>query len=664
MRDRSPAARDPPLPREIRCRRPAPALGWPFMCGFVGILNFDGEKVDHDVLRRMTAALAHRGPDDEAVYLRANAGLGFRRLSIIDLSPAARQPMANEDRSVHLVFNGEIYNHADLRAELEAAGHRFRSKSDGEVILHGYEQWGEAVVGRLNGMFAFAVLDGKQDLVLVARDRFGIKPLYYHLSPERMIFASEIKGILASERVKAEADDKAIVEYLTFQNVVSERTFFRGVRLMSPGYLAVVRLKGPSTEFRRWWDADFSAELTPKELREEECALALRGILRDAIERQLMSDVPLGTYLSGGMDSGTLTAVASRAIPHLMTFTAGFDVRRATGLEAGFDERAAAEAMSSHFGTEQYEMVIQATDMPRVLPRLVWHMEVPRLGMSYPNFLISRLASRFVKVALSGAGGDELFGGYPWRYPGGSRARTIEGFVDAAFPAWQRVVPAERADEAYGPRLAEARRAAPPRERLVELLQNAPRFELWSPLNQALYFEMKTFLHGLLVLGDALSMAHSLEERVPFLDHALVDYALRVPAAYKYDAALETGAADAQGRRETSMGKRVLRRAMEGLVPEEILQRKKQGFSAPEKSWYRGPNEGYVRDLLLAPRTLDRGLLRPEFVRAVVGEHSSGEKNHRLLLWSLLCLEHWHRIFVDGEAPAEVAVAPAGRGRP
>ncbi len=634
------------------------------MCGFVGVVQFRDEKVEHDLLRRMTAALAHRGPDDEAVFLQGPVGLGFRRLSIIDLSRSARQPMANEDRSLHLVFNGEIYNHLSLRAELEELGHRFRSRTDGEVILHGYEAWGEAVVPRLDGMFAFALYDSPRDTLFAARDRYGIKPLYHCVTADRLVIASEVKGILAGGWLQAEPDDKALVEYLTFQNVWSDRTFFRGVRLLPPGHSMTVRRKVPETSFRRWWDAEFSGELSPGEIGEEDCAGALRERLHDAVERQLMSEVPLGSYLSGGMDSCSIVALAGRSIPHLMTFTAGFDVSQATGNESTFDERDGAETMSSAFGTEQYEVVVQATDLPRILPQIVWDLETPRLGMSYPNYMVARLASRFVRVALSGTGGDEVLGGYPWRYPPAAGPRTVEAFAEAVYPLWQRIIPEDAVAEAFSPRLLEARRAAPPRERILDIVKNAPHFELWSPLNQALYFEMKTFLHGLLMVGDALSMANSLEERVPFLDHALVDFSLRIPSIYKYDAAAERAMPDAQGRIETREGKRLLRRAMTGTLPDAIVKRPKQGFSAPEKSWYRGSNQAFVRDTVLSERALGRGLLRPEFVRRTVEEHTSGAKNHRLLIWSLLNLEFWHRIFLEGETPQQFALPPRGRGRP
>lgn len=593
------------------------------MCGIAGIFHLDGRPAQAEPLHRMCEALAHRGPDGEAVIVDGPMGLGHRRLAIIDLSPAAGQPMAGDDGRTWITYNGEIYNFKELRAQYAAEGDRFCSQSDTEVLLHAYAREGLKCVHRLNGIFAFGLWDGRARRLVLARDRFGVKPLYYRIEPDRLIFASEIKAILAVMKGERRVCLEALNEYFTFQNVFSNLTLFDGIRILLPGHFLVVENGQIAT--RPYWDLVFS----PEEEDESKLVHRVREAFEAAVVRQLVSDVPLGSYLSGGMDSASIVAVASRWIQRLATFTGGFDLSSVSGLEQAFDERADAERVASTFGTEHYEMVLHAGDMAWALPRLVWHLEDLRVGMSYQNYYIARLASRFVKVVLAGVGGDEVFAGYPWRYGPIADCWDEEEFEERYYQTWCRLVPDQERSKFLTLEVSRQVDLSAPRESFRAVLLPAKG---WHPLDKALYFDTKTFLHGLLVVEDKLAMAHALEARVPFLDHELVSVACRIPARYKLVG---------------ESGKVILKRALADLLPQPILSKLKQGFSPPDQSWYRGPTLGYVQEVLLSPRTLDRGYIEPAYVRRVVEDHVSGRVNHRLLLWSLLCFEWWNRIFMD-----------------
>ncbi|HET8776824.1 MAG TPA: asparagine synthase (glutamine-hydrolyzing) [Candidatus Limnocylindria bacterium] len=630
------------------------------MCGIAGLLQLDGSQPDGWILDRMHRVMAHRGPDGIGRYLDGPVGLAHRRLSIIDLSDAAAQPMGNEDDQVLLTYNGEIYNFPELRAELEAAGHTFRSRTDSEILIHGYEEWGDAVVERANGMFAFALWDRRRQLLTVARDRYGVKPLYWYARDGVFIFASEIKAILEHPAVRREMSYEALNEYFSFQNVLSDRTLFDGIRLLPAATILTVGI-GHEVRTRTYWDYPFDRE--PLDISEAEAAEETHRLFIKAVERQLVSDVPVGAYLSGGMDSGSISMVAGHHLDRLRTFTAGFDLSSASGLELGFDERKSAEFMSSVLKTEHYEVVLHAGDMEHVLPELIWHLEDLRVGQCYPNYYVARLASRFVKVVLSGAGGDELFGGYPWRYYRGVASTDRDDYMRRYYEFWQRLVPDAEKEQLFN----DATRA-----RISDLStfdQFRSVFDRYGReiddrdgyFAASLYFELKTFLPGLLIVEDKLSMAHSLETRVPFLDNDLVDFAVRLPAHHKVRDldALPKVDENAAGKRqrfelETSEGKAVLRRAMAHIIPAEVASRTKQGFSAPDASWFRGESIDYINRLLREPDARIYEFLSPRYITSVLDEHTSGKINHRLLIWSLLSLEWWVRTFLDRSDPAPI----------
>ncbi len=637
------------------------------MCGLAGVLNYDAEPVSPVQLRRMADAVAHRGPDGEGFFTDGPLGFAHRRLAIIDLSPAGHQPMETPDGRFVLVYNGEVYNFQELRAQLEASGRQFRSRCDAEVVLHALAEWGEDALGRFNGMFALAVWDRQRRELLLARDRYGIKPLYYAEVGRTLLFGSEVKALATHPRFSADVDLEALLEYFTFQNFFTDRTLFAGVRLLPAGTLMRVRLSRSGTadvEHRRYWDFSFSEPDRPGDPREY--ADELDRLFRQAVVRQLVSDVPVGSYLSGGMDSGSITTVAARELPSLRTFTVGFDLSSASGLELGFDERAAAERISYLVGSEHYEMVLKAGDMERVMPALTWHLEEPRVGQSYPNFYAAKLASRFGKVVLSGSAGDEMFGGYPWRYYRAVTNDDFEHYVDKYYLFWQRLVPNSALRGVFAP-VWDSVKGVWTRDILRNVFSSHAE-TLTRPedyVNHSLYFEAKTFLHGLLVVDDKLSMAHGLETRVPFLDNDLVDFAQRLPVDHKLGNLAEVvrldenepGPKTTKFYEKTKDGKLLLRQVMNRYVPREVTDRPKQGFSAPDASWFRGESIDYVRRRLLAKNAAIYDYLDRTAVHELVDEHLSGRQNRRLLVWSLLAVEQWCRTFLLGLDRDEAAAA-------
>jgi asparagine synthase (glutamine-hydrolysing) len=623
------------------------------MCGIAGIFNLNGEHASPAILRKMTDAIDHRGPDGEGHYIDGFVGFGHRRLAIIDLSPAGHQPMVSADGQVVLSYNGEVYNFQELRAELEALGHQFRSRTDAEVVLNAWVEWGKGCVTRFNGMFAFAVWDKREQSLFLVRDRYGIKPLYYACWGQTLLFGSEQKAILKHPVAARELDKKALLEYFTFQNIFTDRTLLKGIKILPAAAIGQIQLGGNGSggaagaiRIQRYWDYRFREPehpVDPLEYQEE-----LDRLVRQAVSRQLVSDVELGAYLSGGMDSGTLTALAARELPYIKTFTCGFDLSSASGIELAFDERAKAEAMSALFKTEHYEMVLKAGDMERCLPEVAWHIEEPRVGQSYPNYYAARLASKFVTVVLSGAGGDELFGGYPWRYYRASVCNDFEHYIDQYFVYWQRLIEDRHIKEIFAPVWCDVKDVCTRNIfRDVFLTHDNELDRPEDYINHSLYFEAKTFLHGLMIIEDKLSMAHSLETRVPFMDNDLVDFAMRCPVNLKLNNLAEVvrinenQAGDKQGDffQKTKDGKQILRNVMRRYIPDEITNAAKQGFSAPDNSWFKGESIEFVKRNLLGTNARLYEYLDQKTVHRLVNQHLSGEQNRRLLIWSLLNFE-------------------------
>jgi len=630
------------------------------MCGIAGILKLDPrETVDEARLKRMRDVLRHRGPDGEGLWIDGPIGLGHRRLAIVDVA-GGQQPMANEDATVWITYNGEIYNHVALRPGLEAKGHRYRTRSDTETILHLYEEEGDSCVERLQGMFAFALWDGQRQRLLLARDRLGIKPLYYMVTNRELLFASEIKAILAVSPERPALNYAALPEFLAMRFLAGDETFFRGIRKLPPGHVFTWSQSGGPRR-RRYWALPTGTDDSPAGL--DKRAVDLRARLEATVRSHLMSDVPLGLFLSGGLDSTGLAALmAPMASERIKTFAVGFD--DATSNELPF-ARLAARAV----GAQHHEIVLSPDDFFGSLPRLLWHEDEP---IAFPSSIalhfVSQLARPHVKVVLTGEGADELFLGYNWyrltawneklgrRYRGwappalrrgvrrtiSSLPRALRRYASRSFLALDPGVravcyenfsvfsDAGRRSLLVDRHLGET--TDPYREQL-RCFEQAPG----STLDRMSHADLQTYLVELLMKQDQMSMAASIESRVPFLDHELVEHVVRTPVQFKI-------------RGLTT--KVILREALRDRVPREILARRKLGFPVPFGRWARERFAPLIRSTIVGPRALARGMFQRQLLERLVAEHESGIANHTDRLWLLLNLEIWQRIFLDGEDSA------------
>ncbi len=629
------------------------------MCGIAGFADTyrsdaraPRNDADFALVHRMCEVIRHRGPDDEGIHVEPGVGLGMRRLSIIDLA-TGHQPIHNEDRTVWLVFNGEIYNYRELRTELESAGHQFYTSSDTETIVHAYEHWGEAAFGRLRGMFGIALWDRPRQTLLLARDRAGIKPLHFVERHGRLFFGSEIKSLLAAGAIEREIDLEAMDHYLSFLYAPRDRSFFKGVRKLPPGHF--LRWRNGNPEIVKYWEIS-AAE--PFRGSDGEAAAALRGVLADAVRSHMVSDVPLGAFLSGGVDSSIVVGLMAEASSRpIQTFSIGFD-------EPAFDELEHARTVAAHFGTDHHEFVVRPDGLA-ILDRLVEHFDEPFADSSaIPTWYVSEIARRHVTVVLSGDGGDELFGGYD-RYlphprvaqfdrlavPG---ARTLAGALWPLLPHGARgknflrhvsrddngryldSVAFFQPDEKRGLYSSGVRQSLGLWSAEDALGAQFARFASLPAHSRMMRFDFETYLpEDVLTKVDRMSMAHSIETRVPLLDNDVIDFAATLPAALKIR----------HGRR-----KHVLKEAARTLLPPGIVDRKKQGFGIPLGVWFRGGLTDVFSDVLRSPRTRQRGYFEPSFVDRLVTEHLAGTRDHTLRLWQLMVFELWHRHYLDGAA--------------
>jgi asparagine synthase (glutamine-hydrolysing) len=624
------------------------------MCGIAGIFNFNKQPVSHQTIKTMVDVIAHRGPDGEGVYIDENMALGHRRLSILDITPKGAQPMGSHNGEWVIVFNGCIYNYLDLRIDLKSKGHEFVSTGDTEVICEGLAEYGTSFFEKMDGMFAIAAWHKPSRTLWLSRDRFGVKPLYYYQHNGVLLFASEIKAFLKHPAFKVEVNLSALNEYFTFQNVFTFNTLFAGVTMLPPANTVKVNIDTPLLH-HSWWDYNFTEP--DDKINFEEATEETERLLTKAVAKQMIADVPVGSYLSGGMDSGSLSVLASKHVDRLYTFTAGFEMSEVQGVEAGYDERIDAELTANFIKSEHYEQVLNAGDIKFVLPKLVWHLEDLRVGMSYPNYYISRLASKFVKVCLQGTGGDELYGGYPWRYYRVFQSLNQKDFFDNYYGFWQRLTNDADKEDLFQPSVLRQIRITEPRDIFERVFTFNPRLKYSTAEEQiqnSLYFEIKTFLPGLLLVGDKLAMANGLEERFPFLDNDLVNFAQKIPVKYKLGNLEMMKKVDENqfGKKSYNNfddGKNVLRKAMKDILPEKIVNRKKQGFSAPDESWYRGENAAYVKELLLGKNIACHQFIKPAFIEKTIYEHCEKRINHRLLIWSFMNFEWWCRLFLNNE---------------
>ncbi|EAY29766.1 asparagine synthase (glutamine-hydrolyzing) [Microscilla marina] len=627
------------------------------MCGIAGIFNLNREPISLQLIKKVTRELNHRGPDGEGFFVENNIALGHKRLAILDVSSRGAQPMTSKNDEWVVSFNGCIYNFLELKQELKSKGHEFISSSDTEVLVEGLAAYGSDFFKRLDGMFAVAAWNKKTKSLVLSRDRFGVKPLYYWFNGKTLVFASEIKSIIQHPNYNIDVNLSALNEYFTFQNLFRYHTMFKDVYMLPPANTVTIDAHSTFVQHMSWWDYNFNTpdeSMTFMDAKEE-----TKRLMENAVARQMIADVSVGSYLSGGMDSGSMTALASRHVNRLTTFTGGFDMSEVSGVEANYDERRDAELMANYFKTEHYEQVINAGDLKWSLPRVVWHLEDLKVGMSYPNYYISRLASKFVKVCLQGTGGDELFGGYPWRYYRVFQSLNQKEFFDNYYGFWQRLVPDKDKTSLFQPSIVQQMNLTEVRgvfERVFTFNNRLKYNTAEEHIQNSLYFEIKTFLPGLLLVGDKLSMANGLEERFPFLDNALVDFAQKIPVKHKlgnlesFKKLDENLFSDKRKvYREFNDGKNVLRKAMYDFLPDKIINRKKQGFSAPDESWYRGENAQYIKELLLNKKTLSSEFINPDYTKKIIDEHINQKVNHRLLIWSLMNFEWWCKIFLNNE---------------
>jgi len=617
------------------------------MCGIAGIVSFDARPVALDDLRAMCAAMVHRGPDEDGFYVDPHVGLGMRRLSIIDLE-TGRQPIASEDGTVWAIFNGEIYNYRELRSYLETRGHTFRTATDTETIVHLYEEEGERCVDKLRGMFAFAVWDKRARRLLLARDRLGIKPLYYTWAGQRLFFASELKALLELPEVERTVSPSSLDHLLTFLYTPPSESIVAGVRKLEPGHTLIA---SPEREIRveRYWNVKFVPERGRSVEYFEE---RLRALLEESVRLHMVSDVPLGAFLSGGIDSSSVVATMARLSPRpVKTFSVGFPDR-------DFNELGYARQVASALGTDHRELVVEPAAL-QIVEDLAWHLDEPFGDSSaIPTYLVSQLAAEEVTVVLSGDGGDELFGGYdkyvvegrerrlrflpPWgrRLFGAISARIPEGARGKRFLRHHSLAAAERyLDACTLFTLEEKRKLLQPDLFLAlggekpwhgEAARIADPNRHWLSSLQCLDLENYLPL-DILTKVDRMSMAHSLEARVPLLDHKLVEFAATIPPGLLL-------------HRGTT--KYLFKRAMRGILPDAVLERPKQGFAIPLGRWFRGKLADFARDLLLSETSRRRGIFNPRYVARLI-ERQDPEENLGLQLWTLLSFELWCKTFLD-----------------
>jgi asparagine synthase (glutamine-hydrolysing) len=624
------------------------------MCGIAGIVSATaGERIEADIIHHMCQAIKHRGPDDEGIFIKAGTGLGMRRLSIIDLA-GGHQPVFNEDRSIWVVFNGEIYNFQELRSELEKRGHRFYTHTDTEVIVHLYEDLGPDCVKKLRGMFAFALYDERRDKLFLARDRFGKKPLHYALAQGRLLFGSEIKCILAVAPQLARVNQHALLQYMYFGYIADPLTSFLPIEKLPPGHL--LEFQGGTVRVRQYWDLPEYGTHQPRS--EPECLDELEWRLAEAVRIRLISDVPLGALLSGGIDSSTVVALMARASSKpVKTFSIGFT-------HDDFNESHYARIVASRFGTEHHELVVEPNVLETV-EALTSSLEEPFGDSSMlPTYYVSRMAREHITVVLSGDGGDEIFAGYD-RYGIHVRRKAFERIPQWAWRLYRKQV------YPHLPRNMRGRKfsynvSLPWRERYVDGISFVPSFErdmpllskefrettqtagnpqelmyryfeqapAKDPISQMLYVDTKTYMVAdILTKVDRMSMATSLEVRVPLLDHLFVEWATGLPAEWKLRGGVQ---------------KYILRKLAERVgVPREAIYRRKQGFALPLVHWMRHELKDLILAVLLDPKTMQRGYFNPAGVRQLLDEHFRGRRNHSDSIWRLLMFELWHRNFLE-----------------
>ena len=621
------------------------------MCGFVGKLNFNQKKVSRGLIQRMNKKIAHRGPDDEGIYIDRNIGLGHQRLSIIDLSPAAHQPMFSEDKSVVIVFNGEIYNFQELRLKLEKRGHKFKSRSDTEVVIHLYEDYGEDCLKYLRGPFAFAIWDKKNKKLFLARDRIGKKPLKYYLTDKFIIFASELKAILEDPEVKKEPDFEAIYHYLSFQYVPAPQTGFKNINKLPPAHYLICQ--NGKVKIRKYWEIDFSQK---ENFSEEEWSLKIMDKLKESVKIRMISDVPLGALLSGGIDSSTIVGLMSQLSNQpVKTFSIGFK-------EAAFNELPYARKISKKFKTDHTEFIVKPK-AAEILPKLVYLYEEPYADSSaLPTYYVSEQAKKYVTVALNGDGGDENFAGYTL-YNAWLLANKIPSFLRKILKKTSflgKFFPDPTLKHRFYTLLDSFSDQKPKmyfdffsstyfteKKKLKLFTKDFKKTNFSSSykkakeyfnqdldlLDQVLDFGIKTYLpEDLLVKVDIASMANALEGRSPLLDHEFLELTAKIPSSLKI---------------KNNQNKYIFKKALRDFLPSEILFKRKQGFSIPIDKWIREDLDKFAKGIVLSKKAIKRNIFKHEKLKKIFSEHKAKEFNHGARIWTLLWLELWFKEYFD-----------------
>ncbi|MBA3019134.1 MAG: asparagine synthase (glutamine-hydrolyzing) [Proteobacteria bacterium] len=631
------------------------------MCGICGKINFNQKPIEDSLLRRMTACLVHRGPDDEGIYIKENIGLGHKRLAIIDLSPKGHQPMSYANGRYWIVYNGEMYNFKEERELLEKKGYHFISRTDTEVVLALYQEYGAECLQRMRGMFAFAIWDKREKTLFLARDRIGEKPLFYYLDDSCLIFASEIKAILQDPTIERRPDMTAISHYLTYQDVPAPFSAFKGIKKLPPAHYIVCR--NGKVDLKRYWKLSylpkFSVE-TPS--GEKELETEILDKLREAVKIRLVSDVPFGAFLSGGVDSSAVVALMSELMDEpVKTFSIGFK-------EAAYNEVNYARMIAERFNTDHTEFIVEPNALD-ILPELIWHYNEPFADSSaIPTYYVSKLAREHVTVVLNGDGGDENFAGYG-RYAANEMALKLgkifsPSLVKALLPLIMKFPHGSDPDNFFwrlkrflqefilSPELRNGHwlchfTTEMKQEILTDdfkssiedidsfglLLEKFREAVAEDFLDKALYADVMMYLpDDLLVKVDIASMANSLEARSPFLDHRFMEFVAKIPSRLKL---------------KGTIGKYILKKALTNILPDQILKREKMGFGVPIDHWFRNELKGMAYDTILSKKALDRGYFKKEALRKILDEHSSGKWNWHNHIWNLLMLELWHQMFID-----------------
>lgn len=616
------------------------------MAGIFGLLKLNGESVGLAEMKNCLVKMSHRG---KRISQQIDGNIGFGYIG----NPDALNPYVSNDTSIFVVINGEIFNKSELQDDLKKDGLICKTHTTAEVIAKLYKVHGENFILKLNGKFAIAIWDTKKQKLNLFRDRFGVVPLYWSQIDNTFIFSSEIKAIIAHPDIPVELNYDALNEYFTFQNLFRYHTLFKNVNMMQAASIRSISSKTKQLSNHAYWDYDFTN--CDSNMTEEWAIEETKRLFKQAVQRQMMDAENVGIMLSGGIDSGSILALASEERKQLSTFTIGFHMDSIEGVEANYDERAAAELIANYFKTTHYEQIINSGDMDRVMPKIIYHLEDLRAGMCYANYNLANLASKFSDVVLNGGGGDELFGGYGWRYFRIFDSTNKEDFIKKYYGFWQRLVKDNDKSKLFTKDAFYKIEKKDTYDIFKRVLTYNNKLKYDKPedhIANAMYFEIKTFLPALFVIEDKLASAHGLDERACFMDNDLVDFAQKIPIKFKINNIENFKKLDENELRklkkykEYQEGKYILRKAMKEIVPDEILIRKKQGFSSPDQSWYRNENSKYIKDTLLNKNVASREIINQKYVEKILKEHENGI-NHRLLIWSLLSFEWWCRIFLN-----------------